>query len=137
MVNALEKKARGLARSISELLKAGKAVPQSKLDSPDKVNKEMARIDKELKAEKAKTRKQRKNEPEADLFKAVEHSDSIKDERLVGMSTLLNKERKRKKIILDDELDFEATDKVKLKAPSASTAQLHRTSTQPRRSSRS
>ena len=131
MVNALDKrtsgaKAGGLARSISELRKAGKAVPQSKLDSLDKVNKEMARIDKELKAEKAKAGKQRKNEPEADLFKAVEHSDSIKDEGLVGMSALLNKGRKRKKIMLDDELDFEATDQVKPKAPSASTTQLHR-----------
>ena len=34
-----------------------KRVPQSKLDSLDKVNKEMARIDKEIKAEKAKAGK--------------------------------------------------------------------------------
>ena len=45
---------------------------------------------------------------------------------MVSMSTLLNKGRKRKKIMLDEELDFEATDEVKLKAPSASTTQLYR-----------
>ena len=103
-----------MAKNIIDLGKAGKAVPQSKRGSLNNMNKEMARTNKEPKAEKAKAKatagKKGKSEPEADLFKSVKNSASSKDEALPGMSALPNKGRKRRKTMLDDnELDFKAT----------------------------